>query len=223
MRSPIALAAFTLTFFFSLSVGHAVYLNDDAGVTVAVGPGSSGGFVNVPEAQSLANIIDLDAASDPDFHSQTSHVWWSGGPLELVFNLQTAYDLTTLHFWNYFGEAFDVDSLFLRFLDPSGAVLGNQDVLPALGGPGTPNEMILAEDIVLTAPPGVQFVVAFLTATNNQLDFNNMGFTGDLSSSEPGPGPGPAPVPAPAALGLLGVGVLLSVVRAGWRSAPTAR
>ena len=211
MRLHAAVIAFA--FFYSLSPAEPapVYLNDDAGITLSVGAASVGGFVNVSESQSLANVIDLDSANAPDFHSQTSHVWWSGGPLELIFNLQNEYNLTTLHFWNYFTEGFDVDNIALAFFDSSNTNVGSLNVAPALGGPGTPNEMIVPQDIVLGAPANVQFVSALFTGTNNQIDFNNMGFTGELSS--PGPGPGPSPVPGPGALTLLGAGLLLPLIR----------
>ena len=217
MRLHAAAAAVS---FLSASAVQAapIYLNVDAGITVSVGSGSIGGFVNVSEAQSLANVIDLDAATDPDFHNQSSHVWWSGGPLELIFDFHDEYNLTSLHFWNYFTEAFDVDNIGLNFFDSLAANMGSLNVVPALGGPGTPNEMIVPQTIGLAAQ-NVRFVSAVLTATNSQIDFNNLGFTGELSSPGPGPDPapgpgnGPTPVPEPSALGLLSVGLLVLVRR----------
>jgi len=211
MRLKIATLS-TVLFTASVAQAAPIYLNADAGITVSVGAGSTGGFVNVSEAQSLANVIDLDAASDPDFHSQSSHIWWSGGPLELVFDFKDEYDLSALHFWNYFTEGFDVDNIALTFFDSSSTSVGSMNVMPALGGPGTPNEMIVAQHIPLAAM-NVQFVSAVLTGTNDQIDFNNMGFTGELSSPGPGPDPDPSPVPEPGVLTLLGVGVLFSLAR----------
>lgn len=82
--------------------------------------------------------------------------------------------------------------------------------MPALGSaPG-----IKAEDIPLAAPLNVEFVTAFLTGTNGQVDFQNIGFTAEESTPQPpSQVPAPSPIPLPAGLplmlsGLLGIGFL---------------
>ncbi len=89
-------------------------------------------------------------------------------------------------------------------------------VLPALGSsPG-----IKAEGILLEAPLNVQFVTAVLTGNNSQVDFQNIGFTAELSqtSSPSSPSvpsipslpatPAPSAVPIPGAVWLFGSGVI---------------
>ena len=56
---------------------------------------------------------------------------------------------------------------------------------------------ILAQDIPLIAPLNVQFATAFLTGSNQQVDFQNVGFTGEVSV-----------LPEPSSGLLLGAGLL---------------
>ncbi|MEO1177149.1 MAG: PEP-CTERM sorting domain-containing protein, partial [Pseudomonadota bacterium] len=57
-------------------------------------------------------VIDAPAADAVDDHNQSSHIWYSfpdpSDGLELIFDFGVSYDIATLHFWNYFGESFDV-------------------------------------------------------------------------------------------------------------------
>ena len=70
-------------------------------------------------------------------------------------------------------------------------------IQPALGSaPG-----ILAQDIVLAAPLNIQFVTAFLSGTNRQVDFQNIGFTAEISTP-------PNPVPEPGLMSILSIGLL---------------
>ena len=70
---------------------------------------------------------------------------------------------------------------------------------PVLGSsPG-----IRAQDITLAAPLNVRDVTVFLMGSNRQLDFQNIGFTAEVS----------APVPEPASEALMGG----SACSAGWR------
>jgi len=74
----------------------------------------------------------------------------------------------------------------------------------ALGGAG--GNPIFAEDYALSFPSNVQFVTALLTGSNGQVDFNNIGFTGEVSD--------PSAAPEPATLALFGVGLAgLAVIR----------
>jgi hypothetical protein len=199
-----------------------IYLNE-SNITVAVGPGTTATTSNntFNSGQTINKVIDAPSADAEEIHSQTTHIWFSGGGLELLFDFQTQYDLTTLHFWNYTAEGFDVDNIEFTFFDASNTQVGMLGINPDLGtSPG-----ITAQDIVLAAPLNVQFVTAFLTGTNNQVDFQNIGFTANLSTDRcltnpddpicnpdpdpgPGPGPDPLPVPEPSTIALLMVGLL---------------
>jgi len=100
----------------------------------------------------------------------------SGGTLELDFDFGAEYDLTALHLWNYFAEDFDVDNIDIIFFDASMTVVDELlGVSPALGGGG--GNPIFAEDFVLDVQ-SVRFANFVLSGSNNQVDFNNIGFTG---------------------------------------------
>jgi len=158
---------------------NAVYLNVD-NIDVEIGPNSTYTSSNntFSGGATIDKVIDAPSADAAEFHNQTTHNWFSGGNLELLFDFRTQYDLTTLHFWNYTGEGFDVDNIEFTFFDSSNALQGSLSVTPALGNPGG----ILAEDIVLLAPLDVQFVTAVLSGSNGEVDFQNLGFTASLST-----------------------------------------
>lgn len=179
----LAILALSLLLCASADRASAAYLND-TNMTVALGVSMSAEpFSNRTTADSLASIIDAPTAASSEFHNQSTHVWVSGGQLELDFDLQQEYNLTTLHFWNYYGESFDVDTIDLLFFDASHALVGTQPgIAPLLGGPGNSDSTpINAEDIDISAnAQGVRFVNAVLSGSNSQVDFNNLGFSGDL-------------------------------------------
>tara|TARA_R110002096_G_scaffold43472_3_gene117264 strand:- start:6856 stop:7566 length:711 start_codon:yes stop_codon:yes gene_type:complete len=170
---------------------NAAYLNFQ-NTTVALGESMSAEpFANRTTADSLASIIDLASPTQNEQHTQTSHVWVSGGSLELNFAFDAEYDLHTLHFWNYFTETYDIDDISLQFFNDSGALVGALAVQPVTGT-HLGSEFIAPADYVLAFPTNVRFVNALLTGTNGQVDFNNLGFSGELSQ-----------VPVPAAFWLL--------------------
>lgn len=176
---------------------QSVYLNID-NISVAVGPGTSPGTFNntFNAGQTIDKVIDAPSADAEEFHDQTTHIWYTanqiGGGLELVFDLGIAYDISTLHFWNYTDESYDVDNVDFTFFDSFGQQVGTLSVQPALGTfPG-----ITAQDISLAAPLNVRTVTAFLTGSNAQVDFQNIGFTAVVS------------VPEPTTIGLLLVGTI---------------
>lgn len=187
-----------------------VYLNN-ANITVAVGAGTTATMSNNTFAggNTIEKVIDAPSAAAEEFHNQTTHIWFSGGGLELLFDFGQQFDITTLHFWNFTGEGFDVDNIDFTFFDSTNTQVGALSLSPALGSsPG-----IRAQDISLAAPLNVQFVTTFLTGTNNQVDFQNIGFTAELSTDRCIEDPEdpiclePDSVPEPGTLALLGVGL----------------
>lgn len=206
------------TFLFSSATANAVYLNVD-NIDVEIGPNSTYTSSNntFSGGATIDKVIDAPSADAEEFHNQSTHNWFSGGTLELLFDFRTEYDLTTLHFWNYTGESYDVDNIDFSFFDSSSTLQGTLGITPALGNPGG----ITAEDIVLAAPLDVQFVTAVLSGSNGQIDFQNLGFTGSLSidrcvtnPNDPicGNSTPPTGVPEPGTIGLLALG-LLGLVR----------
>ena len=183
-----------------------VYLNF-SNITVALGPSMPVGeaadisFENRTTSASLASIIDAPTAASGELHNQSTHVWLeqSLDALELVFDFGVEYDLSTLHFWNYHTESFDVDNIAFTFFNAANVQVGALNAAPALGGGGSDAIPIFAENYALNFPSNVRYVTAVLTGSNSEVDFNNIGFTAELSD--------PPPVPEPASLTLLGLGL----------------
>lgn len=190
----ILLASFGLT---GAVQAQTAYLNSD-NISVAVGAGTSAGSFNntFDNGATIQKVIDAPSAGAAEFHNQQTHIWFTanniGGGLELIFDFQVAYDIQTLHFWNYDGEGFDVDNVDFKFFNSASQQIGSISVQPALGS----SPAIFAQDIQLAAPLNVRFATAFLTGSNRQVDFQNIGFTAVVS------------VPEPSALALLSLGLL---------------
>lgn len=177
-----------------------VYLNID-NITVSVGPNTTGSPNNTYDlGYGIEKVIDAPSADASELHSQESHIWYTspiGGGLELLFDFGLEYNISTLHFWNYNAEAYDVDNIDFTFYNEMNNLVGSLTVQPDLGDPGN----IFAQDITLAAPLNVRYVTAFLTGTNGQVDFQNMGFTAEVSD--------PVTVPEPATLGLLALALAM--------------
>lgn len=196
MINRYCVVIFTMIAVSFSNMAYAVYLNDQ-NISVSLGSSMSAEpFANRSAIDSLASIIDAPSAAASEDHTQLTHLWVSGGHLELDFDFGAEYNLTTFHFWNYFAEGFDVDNIDLNFFDSTNTLVGSLlNIAPQLGGAG--GNPIFAEDFALSFPSNVQFVNAVLTGTNNQVDFNKIGFTGELSQ-----------VPLPAAIWFLLSGFL---------------
>lgn len=158
------------------------YLNID-NITVALGASMAAEpFVNVSTANSLINIIDAASADTLEDHDQQSHVWINSQPLEIDFDFGREYELTELHFWNYHTEQYDVDNIEFVFRNSVNDIVGTLSFQPDLGV----GETQVAQDYTLEFPGRVQYVNAILTGENSQVDFNNMGFTGEEGPEDPG-------------------------------------
>ena len=190
----------------AVATAESIYLNRD-NITVVVGEGTSPGTFNntFSGEQTIEKVIDAPSADAEEFHNQTIHIWFTadevGGGLELEFDLGISYDISTLHFWNYTGENYDVDNIDFVFYGPNGNQVGTLSVQPDLGSsPG-----IASQDIPLAAPLNVRNVTAFLTGSNRQIDFQNIGFTAEVTQ-----------IPEPSSIGML---VLAGAFAAGtyWR------
>lgn len=189
-----------------------IYLNE-SNISVVLGAGTTATTSNntFNNGATIDKVIDAPSADALEFHDQSTHIWFSGGGLELLFDFGLQYDLSTLHFWNYTEESFDVDNLNFSFFDGANALVGSLSILPALGtSPG-----ISAQDILLPAPLNVRYITAFLTGSNGQVDFQNIGFTASPSTdrclenpNDPVCNPPPVSVPEPGTLALFGLGLL---------------
>ena len=185
-----------------------IYLNSD-NISVSVGAGTGAGSSNntFSNGVGIEKVIDAPSSDAEEIHNQTTHIWYTFNSvtdgLELIFDFGTSYDITELHFWNYTAEGFDVDQVDFAFFDTAGSQIGMQSLNPALGSSGG----IEAEDIALVSPLNTQSVSVFLTGTNGQVDFQNIGFTATASVVVTPPPPVAAvPLPAAGLMLLAGLG-----------------
>lgn len=200
----IGILLLIILFGTSKAVAEPIYLNF-TNITVEVGDGTSAGTFNNTFANgaTIEKVIDAASADAEEFHNQSTHIWFTadeiGGGLELWFDFTQEYDLSTLHFWNYTAESFDVDNIEFVFFNNLNEQVGELTVMPDLGSsPG-----ITAQDLLLVAPLNVRYVSAFLTGSNGEVDFQNIGFTAELSE----PGPGVTPIPETGSFGLVLLGL----------------
>lgn len=149
-----------------------MYLNDQNISVSLISPDTLTGGV-------IGNVIDATSPTAFDVHNQTTHVWRSNADLELLLDLGMEYDLEKLHFWNYTGEGFDVDDVTFTFLNSSNTEVGVFNFSPELG-----QAPIFAQDVFLNDIKNTRYVNVLLTGTNDEVDFQNIGFTG-LPSGDP--------------------------------------
>lgn len=167
------------------AAAQAAYLNY-ANMTVGLPAGAP-----VFSQQVLFNVIDAPSADASEHHDNSTHIFYSDGPsVSLDFDLQASYAISAVHFWNNHFEAQDVDDLDLFFYDAGHHLVRSVlNIQPALGGTGStpgPSE-VFPQHFALQAAP-VRYVHVVLAGSNGVLDFNNIGFTGELVSSVPEPG-----------------------------------
>lgn len=179
-----------------------VYLNRD-NIAVSVGAGTSAGSFNNTVTGSgfgtmdsaIQKVIDAPSAAASEVHTQVTHIWWTaeqnGGGLELVFDFGVSYDITTLHFWNYAHDNYSADQVDFMFFDSIGQLIGQQTINPAHSGS---ESNITAQDYALVSPLNTRSVKAFLTGTNRQVDFQNIGFTANVSDPSLDPGTSTTPL-----------------------------
>ena len=191
-----------------------VYLNID-NISVSVGSGTGAGTSNntFNGGQTIDKVIDAPSATASEDHNQTTHIWYTFSDptdgLELVFDFGVSYDITTLHFWNYAFDNFSVDSVDFSFFDSLDQLIGQQTIMPL---PSGSESNITAQDYALLSPINTRSVTAFLTGTNGEVDFQNIGFTANTSDPDLDPAPNVVPLPASIFL-LLGGFVGLGLVR----------
>jgi hypothetical protein len=184
-----------------------IYLNI-ANISVDIGPGTSPGTFNntFADGATIDKAIDAASATTWEFHSQEAHIFYMadvvGGGLELLFDFGIEYDISTLHFWNYVSEVFDVDNVAFTFFNAFNVQVGALAVQPALGLIPVGHR---AQDIALAAPPNVRFVTAVLSGTNGWVDFHNIGFTAEVSQ--------PTAVPEPSTFALMALGLAAAGTR----------
>ena len=113
-----------------------------------------GGFVNLPLEQSLFNIVDCLDITEGEAHSFAKHVFWSPGPLELLFDFgEVEYNLQSIFFGYYFVELYDIDQIVLEFFDLNGELTRTYTVFPIAGAHalGQNTNDIVAETLDLPA------------------------------------------------------------------------
>lgn len=179
MKHVLSALFFFAILFCNPILATPIYLNE-SNISVSVGSNTTATTSNntFSNGQTINKVIDAPSADAEEFHNQTTHIWFSGGTLELLFDFGTQYDITTLHFWNYTGEAYDVDNIDFTFFNAAHNEVGTVSIEPALGT----NPGITAQNIFLPAPLNVQYVSALLSGSNGQIDFQNIGFTAELST-----------------------------------------
>ena len=80
-----------------------------------------------------------------------------------------------------------MDSIVFTFFDAGMNVVGTLTESPRLGNTdGSDGTPITPEDYDLDFPSNVRHVNALLSGSNNQVDFNNIGFTAELSDTDDG-------------------------------------
>ena len=160
--------------------------------------------------EALVKVIDAPSATATESHSQPTHIWYTtqaGGGLELKFAFDQEYDINTLHVWNYNGgDTYDVDSIHFTFFNKDNVLQGARSIDPL--PPGNAGA-IAAQDFTLPAPLNVQYVTAFLGTTNGEIDFQNIGFTAEVSVPvDPTDPTDPTSIPEPGTFALLAMGML---------------
>lgn len=125
-----------------------------------------------------ANIVDAESATSFDPHSDPTHVWADGSDMIVRLDFDGVYDIQRMHFWNFTGEGYDVDTIEAQFYDANDQLveelmLGSEANTAIEHG----FESILAQDFAIEAA-GVSYVKLRLAGSNSQAEYQNIGFTG---------------------------------------------
>jgi hypothetical protein len=194
---------------------NAIYLNQ-SNMTVSIGGLSTFTDTNntFNNGATIVKAIDAASALATEDHSQTTHLWFSSTApnvvLDLRFDFLQQYDLSTLHFWNYSSDSYDVDQINFTFYNGANVQVGALQTFPT----ASPSDNdITAQNYTLLAPLNVRYVTALLTGYNGEIDFQNMGFTASLSTDRCVQNPNdpicnPTSVPEPGTIALMGLGLL---------------
>jgi hypothetical protein len=149
-------------------------------LTVGSRSNSIGEFLNVAAVDSLRNAIDCLGPNDTEEHTQTSHVWWSPQPLELIFDLTTTFTITEVLFWNYYEDFYDVDRIEFTFTsNTGGTTVYTFDPVDGRNAQGANQNPLVAERWVLPTPvTNVVKIQALLSADDGRedVDFQNIVF-----------------------------------------------
>ena len=158
-----------------------IYLNS-SNITVSLGPTMAPEpFENLTTAVSLANVIDAPSADEARTTSARPRMVGQRRTLELIFDFGTEYDLTTLHFWNYFSEDFDVDNVAFTFFDRRRRERRNPRRDAGTWRCRWQPDFRRGLRPVFPCPTSGSSH-SLLTGTNGEVDFNNIGFTAELST-----------------------------------------
>ena len=149
--------------------GSPVYLNE-RNMSVALGGLTDG---NTNNTASLLNAIDAPGVDAVEVHNQQTHFWHTGEQLQLDFEFDQSQLVSNVHFWNYFSESYDVDSVDIVFSDTHGQQTGEVSFSPDLGA----NNAIVSQSFAVNPPVPAAFASAVLKGSNGQNDFQNIGFT----------------------------------------------
>lgn len=159
---------------FDLCDVNSTYIGADAISVTLEAPATLRGGV-------VANITDAPSALSFDPHTEQSHVWGQDEPVSLLLELDNTYYIEQMHFWNFTGEGYDVDEIKATFYNEADAVIKEVTVAPQTGF-----ESILAEDFAIDAA-GVSYIRVVLSATNNEVEFQNLGFSGWVEPQQAAP------------------------------------
>ncbi len=130
----------------------------------------------------IENAINAESATTIEIHTEETHVEAEGvNRMELRFDLRSEYNVTTIHFWNFWDDNSDwnVDEMTFVFFDSANEVIDDIVLVPQNG-----YEDISAEDFPVDFF-GVRYIEAEFRSNENRIEFMNIGFTGVPVNNSP--------------------------------------